>query len=136
MWVLGDQLNRGLGALAAADPAATRVLLVESTAKLTSKRWHVQRAHLVVTAMRRFAAELADEGFAVDLRRAPTLARGLAEHRARHRQGQAAGNHFASELKNEQLGEGREHRRNTMKLHVTLLSAAIAEMQEMGWGKY
>lgn len=82
VWVLGDQLNRRLRPLAHADPATTRVLLVESAAKLASKRWHRQRAHLVVAAMRRFAAELAEEGFVVDLRRSPTLSAGLADHRS------------------------------------------------------
>jgi len=85
VWVLGDQLNRRLGALADADPSSTRVLLVESDAKLAAKRWHVQRAHLVVTAMRRFAAELVDEGFAVDHRKAPSLAAGFRDHVAEHR---------------------------------------------------
>jgi deoxyribodipyrimidine photolyase-related protein len=37
VWVLGDQLNRRLGALRDADPATTHVLLVESDAKLRSK---------------------------------------------------------------------------------------------------
>ena len=59
VWVLGDQLNRALVPLADADPAHTRVLLVESAAKLASRPWHVQRAHLVIAAVRRFAAELA-----------------------------------------------------------------------------
>jgi len=80
VWVLGDQLNRRLGPLATATPADTRVLLVESDAKLRSKPWHRQRAHLVITAMRRFAAELRDEGFTVDHRRAPSLAAGLRAH--------------------------------------------------------
>ena len=35
VWVLGDQLNRELGALREATPDSHRVLLVESTAKLT-----------------------------------------------------------------------------------------------------
>ena len=85
VWVLGDQLNRRLGALADADPSSTRVLMVESDAKLAAKRWHVQRAHLVVTAMRRFAAELVEEGFAVDHRKAPSLAAGFRDHVAEHR---------------------------------------------------
>ena len=54
VWVLGDQLNRRIGALADAEPGSTRVLLVESEAKLSSKRFHRQRLHLVLTAMRRF----------------------------------------------------------------------------------
>ena len=66
VWVLGDQLNRNLGALKTASTGRDRVLLVESHRKLVSKRWHVQRAHLVVTAMRRFTAELRADGFEVD----------------------------------------------------------------------
>lgn len=80
VWVFGDQLNRGIGALRDADPATHRVLLVESTAKLASKRWHRQRAHLVITAMRRFADELRDAGFDVDLRRAESLRSGHDDH--------------------------------------------------------
>lgn len=84
VWVLGDQLDRRLGALGRHTPATARVLVVESTAKLTSKRWHLQRAHLVLTAMRRFVVELRAEGFEVDHRRAASLSAGLAEHRADH----------------------------------------------------
>jgi len=80
VWVLGDQLNRALGALRDADPSTHRVLLVESAAKLASRRWHVQRAHFVVTAMRRFAGELRDAGYEVDHRRAPTLRDGWRAH--------------------------------------------------------
>ena len=84
VWVLGDQLDRRGSALAAATPATHRVLLVESAAKLASRRWHVQRAHLVIASMRRFAAELRAAGFPVDERRASSLAEGLAAHRAEH----------------------------------------------------
>lgn len=83
--VLGDQLRRDLGALAGVAPGEVTVLMVESTAKLASKRWHRQRAHMVLSAMRHFAAELPDEGFDVDLRRAPNLPAGLADHRREHR---------------------------------------------------
>ena len=82
IWVLGDQLNRRLGALRDATPASARVLLVESDAKLASKRWHRQRAHLVIASMRRFADELRAEGFEVDHRVAPSLPAGLRAHRA------------------------------------------------------
>ena len=82
VWVLGDQLNIALTALAEATPTTHRILMVESDAKLGSKRWHLQRAHFVITAMRRFAIELRDAGFEVDERRSPSLAAGLAEHRA------------------------------------------------------
>jgi len=80
VWVLGDQLNRRLGALAEADPKTHRVLIVESIAKITSKRWHRQRAHFVVTSMRRFADELIDAGFDVDHRRAESLVEGHRAH--------------------------------------------------------
>ena len=84
VWVLGDQLNRQIGALRTAVPGQDRVLLVESRAKLDGAR-HRQRTHLVMTAMRRFATDLAAEGFEVDLRPAPTLAVGIADHRRAHR---------------------------------------------------
>ena len=82
VWVWGDQLNVDLAHLRGADPADTRVLMVVSTAKLTERRWHVQKAHLVVSAMRHFAAELADRGFEVDLRRAASLREGFTDHLA------------------------------------------------------
>lgn len=83
--VAGDQLNRHLGALAGADPATTSVLMIESAQALASRPFHRQRLHLVVASMRRFAAELRDVGFDVDLRRAPTFAAGLEEHRSARR---------------------------------------------------
>lgn len=82
--VFGDQLNRRIGALAAHEPGECRVLLVESEALLRPTR-HVQRLHLVVTAMRRFADELRDAGYDVDLRRAPTMADGVGAHLDEHR---------------------------------------------------
>ncbi|MCB0969865.1 MAG: cryptochrome/photolyase family protein, partial [Ilumatobacter sp.] len=85
VWVLGDQLNRSLGALGVATPADHRVLVVESTTLLRSKRWHRQRAHLVVAGMRRFVAELRAEGFDVDHRRAAGLEAGFEAHVAEHR---------------------------------------------------
>lgn len=85
VWVMGDQLNRRIGALGGIDAADARVLLVESDGLFDSGGFHRQRVHLVRTAMRRFATELVADGFEVDLRRAPTLAGGLAQHRAAHR---------------------------------------------------
>jgi deoxyribodipyrimidine photolyase-related protein len=85
VWVFGDQLNRNGAGLRDARPSDTRVLLVESEALLRSRPWHLQRAHLVLTAMRRFARELAAAGFEVDHRRAPTLGAGLRAHRERFR---------------------------------------------------
>lgn len=80
VWVWGDQLHRDLAHLRGRDPGATRVLMVVSDRKLGERAWHRQKLHLVVTAMRRFAAELAEEGFAVDLRRAPSMRAGLEAH--------------------------------------------------------
>ncbi len=80
VWVLGDQLARQRGALAGREPGSCRVLLVESHALVMSRPWHRQRLHLVLSAMEHFAAELLDEGFDVDHRRAASLADGLREH--------------------------------------------------------
>lgn len=84
IWVLGDQLNRSIGALATATPDGDRILLLESIGILGQHRWHRQRAHLVIASMRRFADELRAEGFEVDLRRSDSLPGGLAEHRSEH----------------------------------------------------
>ena len=80
VWVFGDQLNRAIGALANASPSTHRVLLVESRAKLAGRRWHIQRAHFLVTSMRRFADSLRSEGFEVDYRFAATFAEGFRAH--------------------------------------------------------
>jgi deoxyribodipyrimidine photolyase-related protein len=84
VWVWGDQLNRDLAHLRGASPDDTRVLLVVSEAKLRERRWHVQKAHLVVSAMRHFAAELEHAGYEVDLRRAASLRAGLDAHLRQH----------------------------------------------------
>ena len=80
VWVLGDQLTFEGAAFADARPDTHRVLMVESTAKLHEKRWHRQRAHFILSAMRHFAQECRDRGFHVDYRQAPTLAAGLQAH--------------------------------------------------------
>ena len=80
VWIFGDQLNLEVASLAGRSPLDCRVLLVESRAKIESKPWHVQRAHLVISAMAHFAAELEAHGFDVDHRQAPTLAAGLRSH--------------------------------------------------------
>lgn len=85
VWVLGDQLNRDIGVLAGAAPGDTTVLVVESAAKLRSRPWHRQRAHLLLAALRRFVDALREDGFTVDHRRADTFAAGVAAHREEHR---------------------------------------------------
>ncbi len=81
VWVFGDQLNRKIGALGDAKPATHRVLMIESRAKITTRRWHVQRAHFIVASMRRFAAELREAGFVVDYRFAESMRAGVQLHR-------------------------------------------------------
>ena len=80
VWVWGDQLDERLAHLRDRDPARTRVLMVISDRKLGERTWHHQKVHLVVTAMRRFADRLTEQGFAVDLRRAPSMRAGLQAH--------------------------------------------------------
>ena len=80
VWVLGDQLTFEGAGLVAARPDTHRVLMVESTAKLHEKRWHRQRAHFILSAMRHFAQECRDRGFTVDYRFAPSLTQGLRAH--------------------------------------------------------
>jgi deoxyribodipyrimidine photolyase-related protein len=78
--VLGNQLSHANPALEGAD----RVLLVESRTKLTGGRYHRQKLHLVLSAMRHFAAELEDRGVEVEQRRAESFVAGIAAHRSRH----------------------------------------------------
>ena len=85
IWVLGDQLNREIGALRSAEPDDARILLVESRQMLGRRRYHRQRLHLVITAMRRFAAELEAAGFTVDYRRAKSLSTGYRAHVKRYK---------------------------------------------------
>lgn len=96
VWVLGDQLDTRLAALRSADPRTHRVLMVVSETKLTSKHWHIQRAHLVLTAMHRYAHSLRAAGWTVDLRDAPSLPSGLAAHRAEFAPGEVSATEPAS----------------------------------------
>ena len=81
VWIFGDQLNAEVASLRGRSPGSVRVLLVESRAKVESKRWHTQRLHLVLSAMEHFAAELRAAGFEVDYRTAETLTEGMDQHR-------------------------------------------------------
>ena len=80
VWVFGDQLNRNIGALQAAQPNTHRVLIIESAGKIASRPWHIQRAHFLVTSMRRFALALEQEGFQVDYRKSATMRQGVNDH--------------------------------------------------------
>jgi deoxyribodipyrimidine photolyase-related protein len=63
--VLGDQLTPSLAALRAADPARDVVVMAEVMAEGTAVRHHPQKIALILSAMRRFAAELAAAGWRV-----------------------------------------------------------------------
>ena len=76
-WILGDQLSHRNLALDGVE----RVLMIESEAKLRSAPWHRQKLHLVLSAMRHFAAELEERGVEVDYVR-PEPPRGVASTRA------------------------------------------------------
>jgi deoxyribodipyrimidine photolyase-related protein len=80
VWVMGDQLNRQIGALKDAHPDTHQVVIVESQGKISSQPWHVQRVHFLIASMRRFAQELRAEGFDVDYRRANSMRSGIADH--------------------------------------------------------
>jgi deoxyribodipyrimidine photolyase-related protein len=81
VWILGDQLDAEHPGLRDAQPANTRVLMIECVALLSSQRWHRQRVHLVLSAMRHYAQALRERGFEVDYRCAPSFRAGLAAHR-------------------------------------------------------
>jgi deoxyribodipyrimidine photolyase-related protein len=81
---MGDQLNRHIGALGRCKPGEARILLVESHRMIAGRDYHRQRLHLVMAAMRRFAAELAKAGFTVDHRRADSLRAGFEAHVAEY----------------------------------------------------
>ena len=66
VWVQGTQLTPDSSALASADRATDRVLLVESLPHVARGRLHRHKAAFVLTAMRRFAEELRGDGWEVD----------------------------------------------------------------------
>jgi deoxyribodipyrimidine photolyase-related protein len=81
--VLGDQLTRQHGPLAAAQPDSTVVLTVESVALVRRTRAHKAKIALFFSALRRFAAELAAEGFRSHHHRlAPSFEAAIAHHLA------------------------------------------------------
>jgi deoxyribodipyrimidine photolyase-related protein len=84
VWVLGDQLDASHPGLHA-GPDAVRVLMIESDALLRGQRFHRQRLHLVLAAMRRYAGELRARGFELDYRRAASFRAGLTAHRHEYR---------------------------------------------------
>lgn len=67
-----------------ADPAAGRVLLVESTGKGSALPWHRWKLVLVLSALRHFRDELRARGFTVFHRVAPSYAQAIRDHLAEH----------------------------------------------------
>jgi deoxyribodipyrimidine photolyase-related protein len=63
--VLGDQLTRGVSALADAVPGRDVIVMAEVMAEATYVRHHKQKIAFLFAAMRRFAAGLRAEGFDV-----------------------------------------------------------------------
>jgi deoxyribodipyrimidine photolyase-related protein len=77
IWVLGDQLHPDQAALAHFRPGAARVLLIESASVLAQRAYHRQKLVLVWSAMRHFARELSDSGWAVEHREADDFSTAL-----------------------------------------------------------
>jgi deoxyribodipyrimidine photolyase-related protein len=85
IWVLGDQLDAEGPAFAGHRAGEARVLMVESRHAVERLPFNRERRVLVIGAMRRFADRLRREGWAVDLRQAPTFAAGVLAHCDEHR---------------------------------------------------
>ncbi len=64
VWILGDQLCQTGGALASITPPAP-VIFIESLAHIRVRPYHQQKLVLVWSAMRHFAQELREQGYAV-----------------------------------------------------------------------
>ena len=84
IWVLGDQLSTAQAALASADPASSRVLLVESSSVALRRAYHRQKLVLVWSAMRHFAEELAQQGWQVDHSESDSFASALQQWISAH----------------------------------------------------
>lgn len=78
VWVLGDQLLHDHPGLA----LGRRVVLIESLQRLRQRAYHKRKLGLILAAMRHYARQLRDQGYAVDLRQAPDFVSGLRAHLA------------------------------------------------------
>ena len=63
--VLGDQLSDGLSALGAGDRKSDTVVMAEVMEEATYVRHHPKKIAFIFSAMRKFAAQLEDEGWTV-----------------------------------------------------------------------
>ncbi len=66
IFVLGDQLSRGLEALKRGDPSRDIVLMCEVDGEATAVKHHKKKIAFLFSAMRHFAEELRQDGFKVD----------------------------------------------------------------------
>lgn len=64
--IMGDQLLPHHPALSQADPADTRILMVEATEEISYVPHHRQKIVLFLSAMRHYAQKLRDQGWQVD----------------------------------------------------------------------
>ena len=78
--VMGDQINRSISSLINQSPTNAQILIVEIEDKFNNSQWHIQKSHLVLSAMRHFAEELRQEGFEVDYRVSKSLGEGITAH--------------------------------------------------------
>ena len=78
LWLLGDQLNPDLDALADAD----EVLLIEAHGFADRKPYHAHKLTLVFSAMRHFRDELTERGHDVTYLKAESFGEGLDEYLA------------------------------------------------------
>lgn len=79
-----DHLNRQRGALRTADPTTDLVVIVESARMQTGRPWHPERLFFLISSARHFAAELRQEGFAVEYLKAATTPAGVEALRKRY----------------------------------------------------
>ncbi|NBN80061.1 cryptochrome/photolyase family protein [Microvirga tunisiensis] len=66
VFILGDQLSRGLASLRRADPSRDVVLMVEVAEETTYVPHHKKKIAFILSAMRHFAEALRHEGWTVD----------------------------------------------------------------------
>lgn len=78
--ILGDQLLPQHPMLQAAEKSRCVVIMIEARDWIAARRDHKQKAVLLLSAMRHYAASLRAQGWTVDYRVAETLVAGLREH--------------------------------------------------------
>lgn len=80
LWILGDQLMPRHPLLDPARRSECVVLLIESTGRMRQRPYHKQKVVLLLSAMRHYAAALAEAGWRVDYREAESFTEGLRAH--------------------------------------------------------